>query len=68
MEEDKKFEYKIKVPIMNNLELAELQTDIFSHYDRYINAITETITRDKEFIIYREIIKYQDKIISNLWL
>lgn len=57
---------KCIIPIMSNFELEELQGDIKYHYNDFIEKINETISRDKEIIILREIIKFQDEEIKKL--
>ena len=57
---------KITVPIMTNLELAELDNNIALHYNNIIHEISKTVSRDKDIIILKRIIEYQDNRIKEL--
>lgn len=59
-------EIKINVPIITNQELENLRCDIEREYDSYVDTILRTVSKEKDIIILREIIKYQDKTIDEL--
>lgn len=65
MNNDKE-ELKISVPIITNQELEIFDYDIETNYQTIINQITKTISRDREIIILKRVIKKQDDKIKKL--
>ena len=63
---DKNIEVKMSVPVMTNLEMAELDNNIEKYYSNIIDKISDHIYRDRELITLQRIIKYQDEKIKKL--
>lgn len=63
-DEEKKKEYKISIPVMNNFELAELDNNIVDNYNNIIQEISKAVSKDKDIIILQAIIKHQDNLIQ----
>lgn len=57
---------KISFPIITNQELETLDYQIATDYHNIINEISKTVARDKDIIILKRIIKYQDNEIKEL--
>ena len=57
---------KIKVPIVTNQELENIDYQIITDYNNIMNEISKTVSRDKDIIILKRIIEYQDNRIKEL--
>ena len=59
-------ELKIKMPLFNINEEVELENKLSFHLDEFTDEIMRTMTRDKEIIILKKVIKKQQAEIKEL--
>lgn len=59
-------EFKIKIPVFNKIEEAELENKLLFHLDEFTNEIMKTMTKDKDIIILKKVIERQQKEIEEL--
>lgn len=59
-------ELKINMPLFNINEEAELENKLSFHLDEFTNEIMRTMTRDKDIIILKKVIKKQQAEIKGL--
>lgn len=59
-------ELKINMPLFNIGEEAELENKLLFHLDEFTNEIMRTMSKDKDIIILKKVIKEQQAKIKEL--
>ena len=59
-------EIKINIPFFNGSEEAEIENKLLFHLDEFTDEIMRTITKDKDMVILKKVIKQQQKEIKEL--
>ena len=57
-------ELKVNIPFFNGTEEAEIENKLLFHLDEFTNEIMRTITKDKDIMILKKVIKQQQKEIK----
>lgn len=58
--------YKISVPIIDNFELEEWDRNISNNYESIFDEIAKNVSKEREILALKRVIKYQHDKIKKL--